>query len=464
MAKTSQPKKNKPRLTKAELSKEVQAKLSAFVNSSVEGFALLDEKLNYMFINPVAERMIGVSKEAVVGKNVLDIVPDVKETGRYDEYLNVLKTGEPFSAEDMVSHTKFGDIHANLKAFKMESWLGLIATDITERKRVEEAVKAERQRFNDVLEMMPVYLLLLTPDYHVPFANRFFRERFGESHGRRCFEYLFGRTEPCEICEGYKVLKTMAPLEWEWTGPDGRNYYIFDFPFTDTDGSTLIMEVGIDITERKKVEEQLKTLLKEKEALLSEVNHRVKNNFQLISSLLDMVGMRARNEETIRVCASVHARVHAMGLIHSQLYQSGSFAQIDMEAHVKELVGYLAQVYATNGIRITPVIDASGVYLSITPAVPCALALNEIISNAFKHAFQGRQKGTIEISLRKSAEGMVTMRVKDDGIGMPEDFDIDKTSTLGLKLTRNLVQEQLKGSIQFRRGNGTEVTIEFKVG
>ncbi|MCX5995807.1 MAG: sensor histidine kinase [Chloroflexi bacterium] len=135
-----------------------------------------------------------------------------------------------------------------------------------------------------------------------------------------------------------------------------------------------------------------------------------------------------------------------------------------MGAHVKELVGYLAQVYATNGIKITPVIDASGVYLGITQAVPCALALNEVISNAFKHAFQGKQKGTIEISLRKSAEGMVTMRVKDDGIGMPEDFDIDKTSTLGLKLTRNLVQEQLKGSIQFKRGNGTEVTIEFKVG
>jgi PAS domain S-box-containing protein len=219
-----------------------------------------------------------------------------------------------------------------------------------------------------------------------------------------------------------------------------------------------------DITERKRMEEEIRASLKEKEALLSEVHHRVKNNFQLISSLLDMVGMRARNEETIRVCASVHARVHAMGLIHSQLYQSGSFAQIDMEAHVKELVGYLAQVYATSGRRITPVIDASGVYLSITPAVPCALALNEVISNAFKHAFQGRQKGAIEISLRKSAEGMVTMRVKDDGIGMPEDFDIDKTNTLGLKLTRNLVQEQLKGSIQFKRSNGTEVTIEFKVG
>jgi PAS domain S-box-containing protein len=126
-----------------------------------------------------------------------------------------------------------------------------------ERKRAGETVKAERQRFNDLLDTLPVYLILLSPDYHVPFANRFFRERFGESQGKRCFEYLFGRTEPCEICHTFEVLETMQPLEWEWTGPDGRNYYIYDFPFTDTDGSTLIMETGIDITERKRAEAQL---------------------------------------------------------------------------------------------------------------------------------------------------------------------------------------------------------------
>jgi PAS domain S-box-containing protein len=137
-------------------------------------------------------------------------------------------------------------------------FLSTIARDITERRRAEEAVKTQRQRFNDVLEILPAYLVLLTPDFHMPFANRFFRERFGESYGRRCFEYLFGRSEPCDICETYTVLKTNAPHHWEWTGPDGRIYDIYDFPFTDTDGSPLIMEMGIDITERKRAEEALR--------------------------------------------------------------------------------------------------------------------------------------------------------------------------------------------------------------
>ncbi|MCL4500475.1 MAG: PAS domain-containing protein, partial [Deltaproteobacteria bacterium] len=99
--------------------------------------------------------------------------------------------------------------------------------EVAERLEAEEALKSERQRFYDVLEMLPAYLVLLTPDYQVPFANRFFVERFGESHGMRCFEYLFGRTEPCEICETFKVLQTKAPHRWEWTGPDGRYYDIY---------------------------------------------------------------------------------------------------------------------------------------------------------------------------------------------------------------------------------------------
>ena len=133
-----------------------------------------------------------------------------------------------------------------------------VAEQTAEIRRTCKAVEAERQRLYNVLESLPAYVVLLTPDYHVPFANRFFRERFGESHGKRCYEYLFQRTEPCEICETYTVLKTGKPHHWEWTGPDNRDYDVHDFPFADSDGAPFILEMGIDVTEVKRAEAALK--------------------------------------------------------------------------------------------------------------------------------------------------------------------------------------------------------------
>jgi PAS domain S-box-containing protein len=128
------------------------------------------------------------------------------------------------------------------------------ARDITERKRAQEALEKERQRLFAVLETMPAMICLLTPDYHVAFANRAFRDRFGESHGRRCYEFCFGLPAPCDFCETYKVLETGRPHRWEVKCPDGSVIVAYDFPFTDSDGSPMILEMDIDVTEIKRAE------------------------------------------------------------------------------------------------------------------------------------------------------------------------------------------------------------------
>ena len=146
----------------------------------------------------------------------------------------------------------------NERTAELAGTLEAMKQEVKVREAAQETVRAERQRFHDVLDILPAYVVLLAPDYHVPFANRFFEDRFGKSEGRRCYEYLFNRAEPCENCETYKVLKTGAPHRWAWTGPDGRNYDIYDFPFTDADGSPRIMEAGLDITEVRRAQTMLK--------------------------------------------------------------------------------------------------------------------------------------------------------------------------------------------------------------
>jgi PAS domain S-box-containing protein len=133
-----------------------------------------------------------------------------------------------------------------------------VALRTAELAQAVSAVQAERQRLHDVLQGLPVYVVLLSQDYRVAFANRFFEQRYGKARARRCYDYLFNRDEPCEVCETFKALQTNAPVDWEWTGPDGRDYEIHDFPFADTDGAPMIMEVGIDVTEMNRAKQALR--------------------------------------------------------------------------------------------------------------------------------------------------------------------------------------------------------------
>jgi len=150
-----------------------------------------------------------------------------------------------------------------------------------------------------------------------------------------------------------------------------------------------------------------------------------------------------------------------MALIHSQLYENDRFDNIDMERHVHKLMNHLSQVYKGSGGRITTMIKPSEIYLSVNQAIPCALVLNELIANAFKHAFKEREEGTIHISINNPIGDTVQISVKDDGSGISEDVDLSNPTGLGLKLARHLVIGQLKGEIRFYIDNGTEFQIEF---
>jgi len=220
-------------------------------------------------------------------------------------------------------------------------------------------------------------------------------------------------------------------------------------------------ELNLEIEERKNTETRLRASIKEKEILIREVYHRVKNNLQIIASLLDMSKRRAKHPETVDMLSEAHAKLYTMSLIHTQLYQSDRVDQINMGRNLRDLVEHLEQLYGLSR-NVTAEIDTTNFYLSVTQAVPCALALNEVISNAFKYAYPIQKGGVIEISQKISSDDVVTIKVIDQGEGIPESVDIQNTDTLGLKLVRNLIVRQLNGDLQIRNRNGTDVLIEFK--
>ncbi len=242
-----------------------------------------------------------------------------------------------------------------------------LQVEIAERKSAEEAVKHERQRLYDVLETLPVSVVLLSADHRVPFANRFFREQFGESQGWRCHEYLFHRDAPCEICETYTVLKTAAPHRWAWTGPDNRDYDIFDFPFTGEDGAALILEMGIDITERKRAEEALQEAHHELEQRVVERTEELRRaNEELQTDITE----RKRAEEALEQSHAAALSIMEDAIAaRDQAEQANAALRSEMaeRKQAEESCARLAMAveHAAESIMIT---DEHGVILYVNPA------------------------------------------------------------------------------------------------
>lgn len=215
-----------------------------------------------------------------------------------------------------------------------------------------------------------------------------------------------------------------------------------------------------DITDRKHAEEKLLASLSEKEVLLREIHHRVKNNLQLISGLLDMTRMNSDDESTTSILTDMMLKIQTMAQIHTRLYESKMFGKISLAAQIQDQINGLSSIYSNKEHEIICQINSEDVFLSVDQAIPCALALNEILSNAYKHAFRERKTGIIDIFVSQE-NGRLKITVRNNGIGLPDRFEISHSNGLGIQLVKTLVQHQLKGTLTFKSGKGTEVNIEF---
>jgi PAS domain S-box-containing protein len=217
-----------------------------------------------------------------------------------------------------------------------------------------------------------------------------------------------------------------------------------------------------DITDQKRAERQIKTSLSEKEVLLQEIHHRVKNNLQVVSSLLSLQSEQIKNKEALTVFKESQDRVKAMALVHERLYKSQDLANIDFTGYVQNLSNHLMRSYGSHAGAVSLDLKVEPVPLGIDAAIPCGLIINELVSNALKYAFPKGERGTILLSLKQEGNNTLRLIVKDDGIGMPEGIDLSNTPSLGLKLVQGLVQ-QLGGVLTHRNNNGTEFDISFSL-
>ena len=219
-----------------------------------------------------------------------------------------------------------------------------------------------------------------------------------------------------------------------------------------------------DATDRKRAAVAMKALLDEKDVLLREIHHRVKNNLQVVSSLLNLQALKLEDEALRRVFQESQSRIRAMALIHETLYESHDLSRIELGPYISRVGDSLIGMYGASADRIRLRVEAERVALTIDEMVPCGLIINELLSNSLKHAFPDGRAGEVRIAATASPEGIVTLELRDNGVGLPADLDIHDTTTMGMRLVTGLVENQLGGTIEVDRRTGTAFRVSFHPG
>ena len=431
----------------------------------------------YLFINRLWEKVFQVSKEDVVGKFDHEVFSKEMARAVRENDLKVIEADSPLEFEEIVPHDDGLHTYISNKfplydlSGKIEAICG-IATDITERERVSEALREGEEKYSSLFKNM-----LNGFAYHkivVDKENRPVDYVFLEVND--CFETLTGLKREDIIGRGVKeVIPDIEKSEFDWIGEYGKialegGELRFEQYFEPLDKWYSILgysnkkgyfaAVFEEITARKRADELIKKSLAEKEVLLKEIHHRVKNNLQIISSMLNLQGDYIEDKELKEIFKESQNRIKSMALVHEQLYRSRDFSSISSSGYLKVLIADIFKSYAQGASLVKLNMDVEDVRLDVDTSMVLGLLLNELCTNTLKHAFPDGKQGEFHVNLKCVDDDNYRLTVSDNGVGLFEGFEIDKTDSIGFLLVKSMV-EQIDGTLEIDQSSGTSFEITF---
>ncbi len=429
----------------------------------------------FVDVNEGFAEVTGFSKEEVVGRSTDDVGPWLENPGR-DEFLHQLALGRHLYRREITFVRKggasfIGSISARVVEIGGEPHRVSVIRDVTDLRVAEKQLLRTHAILTTQMEASVSGILVVDEKGEMISFNRRFVEIFQLSpevvasrSDERAIQSILN-----QIVDPEAFLRRIEHLyahqeehsRDEFHLKDGRIIERYSAPMTDADG----LYYGRvwyfnDVTGLRQSEEELRASVREKDVLLQEIHHRVKNNLQVISGLLDLQRHHITDPKSREVYKESRNRVLTMALIHEELYAARNLVQVDYGTYIRNLVNNLFKSYAIEPDRIDPDIQVEDIRLVVDTAIPCALIINELVSNALKHAFPGDRRGRVRIVFRQE-DGRYHLEVADTGVGLPPGLDILKSPSLGMKLVHVLV-EQLSGTMEIRPEGGTAFIIEFE--
>ncbi|WP_421774410.1 PAS domain S-box protein [Gracilimonas sp.] len=439
-------------------------------NSISDAIYLLDKEGTIIEANEGLESTFGYKRTEVVGKhNRILAAPGKYDEERIKEIRELAHEGNPGKFEGW-GKKKNGEIFpteflVNIGNYFGEEVIIVIERDISDRKESEEALKQREGLFSKLFNSSPIGIALLNEHREVEMVNDGFEQLFGyrenELKGLELDKLIVPEKrhdEAVRLTESSKVTEvTERRIRKDGTILD---VIIYAVPVVVEKSIVGIYGIYVDITDRKKAEEQVRKSLREKEMLLAEVHHRVKNNLAVITGLLELQSYSAQDKNAKRILKDSQMRVNSIAMVHEKLYQSEDFSEVDINQYFEELTEVVHKTMKRSDVKVDIQLDIIPVKLPIIQAIPCGLLLNEIITNSYKHAFTGRKSGTITVSLSKPCDKLL-LQIKDDGIGLPEQPQANIHTSLGMTLIKTL-SKQLNASFDYRSEGGAIFEFKFE--